>query len=422
MGSPVPTVAGWYPDAETGGMKYWDGSRSTGDTRPRRKSFAATSAHRGWGIALVITGLLFVLTSTEQPQQRPGVEDSSTMSPVGHFFFAVGLGLALAAWGVYLARGQGPTTKAIAARVATESTAANLRRVSRPWPQSFVVNVGASTTDDAVAVAQINALASPETARALQNLQNLLYTQAITDAEVQAAKDKLLGNAKRERAGTPAGWYEDGSGSQRWWDGQQWTNHVHSDDYADGVRPVMSFESETAGKRVVVQIFRDRVEWVSRVGVSAGKITAGILTGGLSLAVTGVGKGSYGAGGTAGSETILMTAVTRVASAKNGSRTVVSITTPSGVLPLRLNHHDAEQVLRTLNVLIANAAREIAQVAPFVVQVTAPATAPPRAPAPATPISALDSVAQIAKLAELRQAGFLSDAEFTAAKAKALGI
>ncbi|WP_226531740.1 DUF2510 domain-containing protein [Microbacterium paraoxydans] len=25
---------------------------------------------------------------------------------------------------------------------------------------------------------------------------------------------------------TPAGWYDDGSGNQRWWDGQQWTEHV----------------------------------------------------------------------------------------------------------------------------------------------------------------------------------------------------
>lgn len=24
---------------------------------------------------------------------------------------------------------------------------------------------------------------------------------------------------------TPAGWYDDGSGTQRWWDGQQWTDH-----------------------------------------------------------------------------------------------------------------------------------------------------------------------------------------------------
>ena len=24
---------------------------------------------------------------------------------------------------------------------------------------------------------------------------------------------------------TPAGWYDDGSGRQRWWDGTQWTEH-----------------------------------------------------------------------------------------------------------------------------------------------------------------------------------------------------
>ena len=25
---------------------------------------------------------------------------------------------------------------------------------------------------------------------------------------------------------TPAGWYPDGTGNQRWWDGQQWADHV----------------------------------------------------------------------------------------------------------------------------------------------------------------------------------------------------
>ncbi|MGB3373679.1 MAG: DUF2510 domain-containing protein, partial [Microbacterium sp.] len=27
------------------------------------------------------------------------------------------------------------------------------------------------------------------------------------------------------RMSTPAGWYDDGSGRQRWWDGQQWTEN-----------------------------------------------------------------------------------------------------------------------------------------------------------------------------------------------------
>ena len=29
-------------------------------------------------------------------------------------------------------------------------------------------------------------------------------------------------------AGTQAGWYDDGSGSMRWWDGQNWTDHVQA--------------------------------------------------------------------------------------------------------------------------------------------------------------------------------------------------
>lgn len=32
---------------------------------------------------------------------------------------------------------------------------------------------------------------------------------------------------------TPAGWYDDGSGRQRWWDGQQWTEHFAPDQAAE---------------------------------------------------------------------------------------------------------------------------------------------------------------------------------------------
>lgn len=27
----------------------------------------------------------------------------------------------------------------------------------------------------------------------------------------------------------PAGWYDDGTGQQRYWDGQQWLDHVQAD-------------------------------------------------------------------------------------------------------------------------------------------------------------------------------------------------
>ena len=52
---------------------------------------------------------------------------------------------------------------------------------------------------------------------------------------------------------------------------------------------------------------------------------------------------------------------------------------------------------------------------------TASAPAAPPAAAPVAP-AADDTVAQLAKLGELRQSGVLDDAEFAAAKARLLGI
>lgn len=40
--------------------------------------------------------------------------------------------------------------------------------------------------------------------------------------QFQAEKVKMLAD---RRASTPAGWYDDGTGRERWWDGQQWAEH-----------------------------------------------------------------------------------------------------------------------------------------------------------------------------------------------------
>jgi hypothetical protein len=196
MSTPVHTFAGWYPDADTGGTRYWDGSRWTGDTRPRRKLFAASAGSRRTGLGLLTYGGVFVVASFFASDLNDG-----SVSTVGLFFGLFGIGLACAVTAVYLLRGQGPTTQAIEARLSEERQAAKGRRRAANVA-GFAANLGrivqpkapaAPTSNDSAAVAQINAIANPETARALQNLQNLLYTQAITDEEYQTAKNKLLG-------------------------------------------------------------------------------------------------------------------------------------------------------------------------------------------------------------------------------------
>jgi hypothetical protein len=108
MSDPVPTFDGWYPDPETGGTKYWEGSRWTGDKRPPRKEFAAAAGYREQGIAAGGFGVFFLVMSLFARQLNDG-----SVSTVGLFFVFFVLGLAGATGGVYLFRGQGPTTEAI---------------------------------------------------------------------------------------------------------------------------------------------------------------------------------------------------------------------------------------------------------------------------------------------------------------------
>jgi hypothetical protein len=180
----VPTSSGWYPDPHTGGTRYWDGTRWTGDGRPRRRSFAAeardndllrTIPSAGFLAAVALLGL------------GAGGE-SPVMVAIG---VLVVVGCAVAT--VYVLRGQGPTTKAVQERLAAERSAADkaARRAARSRRGPLIgVNIEAP---DVAGAAQVNAIANPETAQALQNLQNLRYTRAISDEEFAAAKDRLLG-------------------------------------------------------------------------------------------------------------------------------------------------------------------------------------------------------------------------------------
>ena len=124
MNEIAPTFADWYPDAATGGTKYWDGKRWTGDLRPRRKQFAAAAKPDDWG--LFFLGLSFPAL----PLLAGIAPDESVEKPVLWILVGIVLLLAYVAFGIYRFRGQGPTTASIKKRMAAEEASAKGRRRS----------------------------------------------------------------------------------------------------------------------------------------------------------------------------------------------------------------------------------------------------------------------------------------------------
>ena len=168
---------------------------------------------------------------------------------------------------------------------------------------------------------------------------------------------------------TPAGWYPNGDDWETYWDGSAWTDQhrpkepflpppptppvaatVASQDEATAYAPdgaLMSFKSHINGKNADVQIFADRIEWKLARGVSGGKLTAGVLTGGASLLVTGVKNGK------AGTEMVPMKAITGVTTKRDGMiNTIVSVTSSSQAIGFRVAHKEAEQIKNLLHQLV----------------------------------------------------------------------
>ncbi|MFS0853286.1 SHOCT domain-containing protein [Microbacterium sp. 179-I 3D4 NHS] len=172
-------------------------------------------------------------------------------------------------------------------------------------------------------------------------------------------------------------------------------------------RPIMELESHIEGKNARVQLWPDRLEWERPRGVSGGKITAGVMTAGLSLLATGV------KGGKDEHDMVLLKHVTNVASRKDGLMYyAVEVQTASGgainSVAFRVSKDEAVQ-FRTA-ILAAVGAQEEKSNAPVVVQQTAPVS----------PSAAPDLGAQLQQLASLRDAGILTEEEFATKKADIL--
>lgn len=182
--------------------------------------------------------------------------------------------------------------------------------------------------------------------------------------------------------------------------------------YVPTDRPIMEIVSHIEGKNAKVRLYPDRLEWERPRGLSAGKLTAGVLTGGASLLVTGV------KGGGDEVDMVWLKHVTNVGSRKDGLLYyAVDVQASSGAaintVSFRVNRDEAAQFRAAI--MNAVAALEAQASQPTQVFVQAPVTAPTQ-PTPTSP----DAMAQLRQLGELRDAGILTDAEFETKKADIL--
>jgi hypothetical protein len=163
-------------------------------------------------------------------------------------------------------------------------------------------------------------------------------------------------------------------------------------------QPFYTFTSHIFGKNAKVSIYTDRIEWAVARGVSGAKVTAGLVTGGLSMLATGVKNGK------AGTEMIPVKSITSITTKRDGIlNTKVSVITAGNTVDFRVSHAEAKIVKETLTQLMTGGT---------------PPVQPEPNPAPAS--SSADVTAQLQQLAGLRDAGILTEEEFAAKKAELL--
>ncbi|MEU9519349.1 SHOCT domain-containing protein [Streptomyces sp. NPDC048224] len=169
---------------------------------------------------------------------------------------------------------------------------------------------------------------------------------------------------------------------------------------------LMTFKSHIEGKNADVAIHHDRVEWTRNRGMSAKKLTAGFLTGGASLLATGVRSSD------AGSEMIPVRSISSVVTKRDGLMyTKVVVVASGNTIDFRVPHDSAPGIKALLTDLVLGKI-------PAPGQAPSAVTRPVQAAAPAAQAST--PVEQLRQLAELRDAGILSEEEFTAKKAEIL--
>ena len=111
--------------------------------------------------------------------------------------------------------------------------------------------------------------------------------------------------------------------------------------------PLHSFTSHVLGKNAKVYIYPDRIEWEMQRGISAGKVTAGIFTAGLSTLATGLKNGK------AGTEMIPIRSISSVRTERDGMlNSKVQVITTGNTIDFRVSHSEAKEVTDILRRLM----------------------------------------------------------------------
>lgn len=242
---------------------------------------------------------------------------------------------------------------------------------------------------------------------------------------------------------TPQGWYDDGQGAIRWWDGNQWTQHTHNPDRsgpgaaqnaptqtAAAVRSAGAAASEYARKLVEKDdpstdpdaIWAAVGKPVTGLGGGRYKLTSDYLyfeKGTLSTSaqqiltheIYDVDARQTMTQKARGVGTIVLFAVRSGSGVREMVELIDIANFREGVTTLNRVSHEARERLR-----LKNQTQHI--------NYTGLPTAPvPVAAAPASAAEpAVDLNAELAKLASFKEQGILDDDEFAAAKRKLLGL
>jgi hypothetical protein len=169
----------------------------------------------------------------------------------------------------------------------------------------------------------------------------------------------------------------------------------------DPNEPIYVVMTKGEGKNARITLWPDRLEWEKGRGISGGKVFAGLMTLGMSLALTGI-RGREDA-----YEALPLSAVAAV-SLRNGEKgKIVSVSTAGGDIDFCVSRQNAadfrQAILNQLQVRENTPQRVI-------IEGAAPAQ-----------VQNSDYTDQLKKLADLRDAGILTEEEFQNKKTDILG-